>query len=80
MRSVREVLTDLGVDLTDWILWSATAISADGTTIVGYGSNLLGQPKAWLANISAVPEPTSLQLVSIACYLILIRRRTQCRK
>jgi hypothetical protein len=80
MRSVREVLTDLGIDLSGWILRGATAISADGTTIVGYGTNPFGQQEAWLANISGVPEPTSLQLLSIACYLLLIRSRTHCRR
>jgi probable HAF family extracellular repeat protein len=37
MLSLREMLIAEGVDLTGWYLSRATAISADGRTIVGYG-------------------------------------------
>jgi uncharacterized membrane protein len=74
MRSVREVLTDSGVDLTGWILWDATAISADGTTIVGNGTNLFGHNMAWLANINAVPEPPGVALMCVGIFSILRRR------
>jgi probable HAF family extracellular repeat protein len=80
MRSVWEVLTDSGVDFTGWFLVDAFAMSDDGTTIVGWGANPFGGQEGWLANISAVPEPTSVQLFCIACYLIVIRSRARCWK
>jgi uncharacterized membrane protein len=80
-RSIADVLSSLGVvEHAGWTLRSVTAISGDGTTIVGEGWNPDGRTEAWLARISSVPEPTSLQLLSIACYLILIRSHTHCRK
>lgn len=59
MRRLSDVLTDAGVDLAGWTLREATALSADATTIVGHGVNPLGQTEAWLARISAVPEPST---------------------
>jgi len=50
MRNLKDVLTsDLGLDLTEWTLTHAEGISADGRTIVGYGSNPSGDTEAWLA-------------------------------
>jgi hypothetical protein len=51
MRSLKSYLIGLGVDLTGWSLTSAEAISADGTTIVGYGGSPAGRQEAWVANI-----------------------------
>ncbi len=71
MRSVQDVLTDdygLGSSLTDWTLRSADAISADGLTIVGYGTNPDGNTEAWMASMDSpdvVPEPSSLALLGI---------------
>ena len=59
---------------TGWTLWSATGISADATTIVGYGANPSGQTEAWLANIS-VPEPSTFALISFATTTIVSCRR-----
>lgn len=39
MRSLQQMLTDAGVDLTGWSLANATGVSADGSTVVGYGLN-----------------------------------------
>jgi probable HAF family extracellular repeat protein len=66
MRSVSDILTAQGVDLTGWMLTNATAISADGTTVVGNGINPRGQSEAWLANITAVPEPSATALTGLA--------------
>jgi probable HAF family extracellular repeat protein len=47
-RDIKEVLeNDYGLDLTGWTLTMATGISADGSTIVGYGNN-----GAWIATIT----------------------------
>ncbi len=50
MRSLKEVLTnDYGLHLGDWRLNSATAISDDGRTIVGYGyPPPINNPEAWI--------------------------------
>lgn len=74
MRPLAAVLTSQGIDLSGWWLTAASAISADGNTIVGSGINPLGQTEAWLANISTVPEPGTVSvlfvgaLVFAACY------------
>ncbi len=52
MRSLRDILIADGVDMTDWTLFSATAISADGTTVVGYGTNPSGNTEAYLVRFS----------------------------
>jgi hypothetical protein len=54
MRAVRQILIDQGIDMTGWDLAQANGISADGLTIVGYGTNPLGFNEAWIATI---PEP-----------------------
>ncbi len=70
MRSLKNVLTTdfgLGADLTDWRLFEASGISADGLTIAGYGFNPLGQTEAWVAQLDApqqpVPEPSTMLLL-----------------
>jgi uncharacterized membrane protein len=59
MVSLKETLIGKGLDVSGWQLDYATAISADGFTIVGGGINPAGQSEAWVANLSpeAVPEP-----------------------
>ena len=50
MRSLKDVLTaDFGIDLTGWTLNKATAVSANGRGIVGYGYNPAGHTEAFLA-------------------------------
>ncbi|OPF19423.1 PEP-CTERM sorting domain-containing protein [Microcystis aeruginosa KW] len=58
MRSLQQVLSnDYGLDLTGWTLLGASAISADGLTIVGFGTNPLGQSEAWIARLDGEPVP-----------------------
>jgi uncharacterized membrane protein len=71
MRTVSDVLGANGIDLTGWTLTQASAISADGTTIVGYGTNPTGQIEAWAAS---VPEPASMSIVALAAGILLSRR------
>lgn len=50
IRSLKEVLeVEYGLDLGVWVLEMATAVSADGRTIVGYGYNPSGQVTGWIA-------------------------------
>lgn len=59
LRSFKDVLeNDYGLDLIGWNLSFATAISADGLSVVGHGINPSGQSEAWLARL----DPTSLAL------------------
>ncbi|GAH22327.1 unnamed protein product, partial [marine sediment metagenome] len=55
-------VNDFGVDLTGWTLRSATGISDDGLTFVGYGLNPSGYQEAWIATI---PEPAIKVAVDI---------------
>jgi len=49
MRSLRQTLVDAGVNMTGWRLLWANGLSLDGTVIVGYGLNPLGQLQAFRA-------------------------------
>jgi hypothetical protein len=52
MRDLKEVLTNnYGLNLTGWTLLEATAISPDGKTIVGYGTNPSNDTEAWIASL-----------------------------
>jgi len=62
MRSILGLLESKGVDLSEWTLSKVTAISGDGSTIVGYGINPDGFTESWIANISAIPIPPALWL------------------
>jgi probable HAF family extracellular repeat protein len=65
MVSLKETLIGAGLDVSGWTLSSANAISADGFTIVGSGTNPSGQSEAWVANLEPIPEPLTI-LGSIA--------------
>ena len=52
MQSVKALLQAAGVDIPGWQLGIATAVSADGTTIVGNGRDPNGQRQAWIADLS----------------------------
>ncbi|TKJ32311.1 MAG: hypothetical protein CEE38_23425 [Planctomycetes bacterium B3_Pla] len=59
---------DYGLDLTGWALTYAQGISADGLTIVGYGTNPAGNIEGWIAtlpNAEVVPVPGAFLLGSI---------------
>jgi hypothetical protein len=72
MRSVYDVLTGLGIDLTGWTLESCSGISDDGLTLVGNGINPSGQTEAWIATI---PEPTTICLLGFGGFWLLRKRR-----
>ncbi len=69
MRTLKSILEASGADLSGWRLTSATAISADGLTVVGEGIGPKGT-EAWIAHI---PEPATGLLVLAA--MAAVRRR-----
>jgi probable HAF family extracellular repeat protein len=73
MRDLRELLIQNGATgLTGWTLTTASAITPDGRTIVGTGTNPLGLKEAWIAT---VPEPSSLLLLGAATAGVVSRPR-----
>lgn len=73
MRSLRDVLiADCALDLTGWWLTAATGVSADGRTVVGYGTNPDRVTEAWLA---VIPEPATLSFLALGGLAVLRRRR-----
>ncbi len=48
LRNLRDALIADGIDMTGWTLSAATAISADGSVVVGYGTNPQGEQEAWV--------------------------------
>lgn len=64
MRNLVDVLVELGLgpEMAGWDLEQATAVSADGLTVVGWGYNPAGDEEAWVANLgqpSLVEIPTA---------------------
>jgi probable HAF family extracellular repeat protein len=72
VRYLDELLAELGLDLTGWLLESATAISSNGHTIAGYGINPDGVREAWVATI---PEPATGLLVALGVTFLAAQRR-----
>lgn len=78
MRSLADVLTlDYGVDLGGWTLLSARSISADGSTIVGYGWSPQGRWQGWIA---VIPEPSVALLFLLGNAVMLFRRERKSRR
>jgi hypothetical protein len=65
MRSVRDILVNdygLGGPLAGWTLSQANACSADGSVIVGSGTNPAGYNEAWVARLDGPPRVLSVQV------------------
>jgi len=77
MRTVMDVLSpDVGAALDGWKLFEAWAISVDGQTVVGVGTNPSGTQEAWVAYLGAeVPEPASWMLIGVGLSIVLATRR-----
>ncbi len=75
-RSIKEMLSGVGIDLTGWTLRQATGVSANGKIIVGTGLNPDGNMEAWLADLTGViPEPSTAAIVMGLAGLSLKQRR-----
>jgi probable HAF family extracellular repeat protein len=74
LRLEQVLVVALGLDITGWNLTSAEAISTDGNTIVGYGTNPSGQVEGWVA---VIPEPSHAALLGsgLVALAFLDRRR-----
>ncbi|MEZ6190029.1 MAG: hypothetical protein R3C45_01915 [Phycisphaerales bacterium] len=66
------LLLDPTVDLTGWTLLSATGISADGKTIVGYGRNPGGYTEGFIITL---PEPSTFILLGLGASIQIRRTR-----
>ena len=55
MRSITELLTQGGVDLTGWNLAQPTGLSASGLTVVGDGFDPAHKLQGWIARFGAEP-------------------------
>lgn len=65
MRELQPVLTSqFGLNLTAWILQDATAITADGTAIAGFGTNPQGKREAWMVKLTATQPTLSIRRFS----------------
>jgi probable HAF family extracellular repeat protein len=74
-RVLRNVLTSDGLNLPAMSLDVATGVSADGETIVGYGTlSVGGKQEAWIA---VLPEPTTGLLVMAGVLGLAVARRTR---
>jgi uncharacterized membrane protein len=80
MQPLAAVLAAIGApEATGWTLTAATGISADGRTIVGYGTNPLGGTEAWVArlpgattcypNCDGSTTPPVLNTLDFSCFI-----------
>ena len=75
IQSLEQVLVEdfgLGSELAGWQLTAALAVSDDGRTIVGFGTNPLGFREGWIATI---PEPGTGLLLACGLVGLGVRRR-----
>jgi hypothetical protein len=76
MRNLRDLLIASGLNLEGWTLAEPTGISADGTVVVGYGTNPAGATEAWLA---VVPEPSTAAVLLIPAVALVAGRSARAR-
>jgi probable HAF family extracellular repeat protein len=91
MLSLKDVLIQSGMDMRDWKLQSAIAVSGDGSTIVGYGSykgagssfvlrNDSGNMMQFLqsmglAGTASVPEPSTFLFLLFTPVVLVLRKQ-----
>ena len=73
MEFLSDYLVRNGIEIpSGWTLLNATAVSADGLTIAGWGSNALTGSEGFVVTI---PAPSSLLALSVGAILATRRRR-----
>jgi probable HAF family extracellular repeat protein len=80
IQRLQDVLIAGGAtNLTGWTLRSADAVSNDGNTIVGYGTDPDGNQQAFRATLNfssvAAPEPTTFALLALGSVGFVAKRR-----
>ena len=55
IRALMDVLTDAGINLGDWTLTAAIAVSYDGSIIAGRGTNPDGDRESWIVSLDTDP-------------------------
>jgi hypothetical protein len=78
MVNLKDYLIAHGVaDVVEWTNLGASGVSADGRTIVGTGTNPMGQTEAWIVT---VPEPSAVALAIPAILVVLLCRQIRSGK
>jgi hypothetical protein len=67
MKSIEELLTAAGVAFTGWQLNFASGVSADGSVIVGIGTDPNGQRQGWIARFQGQPSTLSWSSTGTSC-------------
>lgn len=70
MRALDVLLGSLGIDLTGWEIFEASAVSADGLTVLGRASDPNGRIQTFIA---VIPEPGTGLLFGFGIALLAIR-------
>jgi probable HAF family extracellular repeat protein len=79
MRSLRQVLVEMGVKLADdWLLGAGHSISADGRTIVGFGYSPNGNFEAYRARLRRPGDANSDGVVNVDDLLSVINEWGDC--
>jgi hypothetical protein len=73
-QTLQSILASDGINISGWTLETAAGVSADGRTIVGWGTDPSGLTEAWVATI---PEPTTGLLVMAGVLGLAIMRRKE---
>ena len=77
MRVLEDVLSGMGLDLGGLTLTRASAISDDGTVIVGQAMSVTGATQPFVA---VIPEPASGAVLGAAAAAALLARRSRRRR
>jgi hypothetical protein len=73
MQALDDYLTDRGLAVDWFSLIIASSISADGSTIVGYGGNPDGSPQGFIVTL---PEPSSTAMIVLGVLGLAGRARS----
>jgi uncharacterized protein YhjY with autotransporter beta-barrel domain len=65
MQSVKDLLVASGVNMTGWTLTNGQGVSADGTVIVGYGTDPSSQQEAWIARLCGLPGSCPVGFITV---------------